>query len=361
MLRREFNDFRSKMKAADADLPATFKGVDAVSTLNRLGSSVAQRSLSIKESESRRREAFFQLTDDLQAAARVPALDRVSRKALSAVRIRLAQAVSKWEKSANDMVLVADELGQLSRVGDAVLDRHEQLKKQNDELIDFVAIGLVAQALAHDVRMLLDDLLVRSRHVAPKVEASRTEDLSVYIESVRGTVHALRKQLTFLDPMQRVARVRKQRVIMSTFLQELLQFREEKYARHKIRARVAVRNDLTVMMNRGRLLQIFDNLLRNSEYWLQQSRTSSPSIRIMVNEPNVTVWDNGPGVKDSFEDTLFEPFVTDKPKGYGVGLGLFIVSQLLERENCSIRLSSARNDAGKRHRFSIDLSGAAIE
>ena len=361
VLRREFNRFRSKMKAADAQLPATFKGVDAVSTLNRLGSRVGQRSMSIKASESRRREAFFQLTTDLQAAARVPSLDRVSREALSAVRIRLAQAVSKWEKSASDLVLAADELAQLSRVGDAVVDRLKQLKNQNDELIDFVAIGLVAQALAHDVRMLLDDLLVRSRRVAPKVQASQTEDLTVYIESVRGTVHALRKQLTFLDPMQRATRERKQRVIMSTFLQELLQFREEKYVRHKIDARVAVRNDVTVMMNRGRLLQVFDNLLRNSEYWLQQSRTSSPSIRIMVDEPNVAVWDNGAGVKDSLEETLFEPFVTDKPKGYGSGLGLFIVSQLLGRENCSIRLLSARNDAGRRYRFSIDFSGAVIE
>ena len=161
--------------------------------------------------------------------------------------------------------------------------------------------------------------------------------------------------------MQRTTRERKQRVTMSTFLQELLQFREEKYARHKIAAKVAVRNDVTVMMNRGRLLQVFDNLLRNSEYWLQQSKTSSPSIRIMVDEPNVAVWDNGAGVKDSLEETLFEPFVTDKPKGYGSGLGLFIVSQLLGRANCSIRLLSARNDAGRRYRFSIDFSGTVIE
>ena len=239
VLRREFNSFRSKRKAADAQLPATFKEADAVSSLKRLGRAAAQRSVSIRKSENLRREAFFQLRTDLQTAARLPSLDRVSRQALSAVKTRLAQSVSKWEKSASDVVAAADEFEQQSRVGDAVVDRLEQLKNQNDELIDFVAIGLVAQALAHDVRMLLDDLLVRSRHVAPKVQALQTEDLTVYIESVRGTVHALRKQLTLLDPMQRAARERKQRVVMSTFLPELLQFREEKYARHKIGTRVS--------------------------------------------------------------------------------------------------------------------------
>ena len=359
VLRREFNSFRSKSKAADAQLTATFKEADAVSSLKRLGHVAAQRSVSIRKSEDLRREAFFQLRTDLQAATRLPSLDRVSRHALNAVETRLAQAVSKWEKSASDVVAVADEFEQLSRVGDAVVDRLEQLKNQNDELVDFVAIGLVAQALAHDVRMLLDDLLARTRRIAPKVKASQTENLTVYIEAVRGTVHALRKQLTFLDPMQRAARETKQRVVMSTFLEELLQFREEKYARHEIGSKITVRNDFTVRMNRGRLLQVFDNILRNSEYWLQQSETSRSSIRIMVDEPNIRIWDNGPGVKDSIEETLFEPFVTDKPRGYGSGLGLFIVPQLLKRENCSIRLLSARNDAGRRYKFSMDFSGAA--
>ena len=361
VLRREFNSFRSKRKAADAQLPATFKEADAVGSLKRIARATAQRSVSIKKSEDLRREAFFQLRTDLQVAARLPSLDRVSRQALSAAATRLAQAVSKWEKSASDMVAADDEFEQQGRVADAVVDRLEQLKNQNDELVDFVAIGLVAQALAHDVRMLLDDLLARSRRIAPKLKAPQTEDLTVYIESVRGTVQALRKQLTFLDPMQRATRETKQRVVMSTFLEELLQFREEKYARHEIDSKVTVRNDVTVVMNRGRLLQVFDNLLRNSEYWLQQSKTSRPSIRIMVDGPNITIRDNGPGVKDSIEETLFEPFVTDKPRGYGNGLGLFIVSQFLKRENCSIRLLSARNDGGRRYRFSIDFSGAAVE
>ena len=361
VLRREFNSFRSMLKAADARLPATFQEADAVSSLMRLGRAAAKRSVSVRQSEDRRREAFLQLRTDLEVATRVPSLDRVSRQALGAAATRLAQAVSKWEKSASDLVAAADEFEQQSRVADAVGDRLEQLKNQNDELVEFVAIGLVAQALAHDVRMLLDDLLSRTRRIVPQIKATQTEDLAVYIESVRGTVQAFRKQLTLLDPMQRAARETKQRVVLSTFLEELLQFRQDKYARHEIDATVTVRNDVTVMMNRGRLLQIFDNLFRNSEYWLQHSRTSHPSITIFVDRPSVSVSDNGPGVRESLEETLFEPFVTDKPRGYGNGLGLFIVSQLAKRENCGIVLSSARNGGGRRYIFAIDLSGAIVE
>ena len=218
-LRREFNSFRSMRKADDARLPATFQDADAVSALKRLGRAAARRSVSIRTTEDSRREAFLQLRTDLQVATRVPSLDRVSRQALRAAATRLAQAVSKWEQSASDVVAAADEFEQQSRVADAVGDRLELLKTQNDELLEFVAIGLVAQALAHDVRMLLDDLLSRTRRIAPQIKAAQAENLAVYIESVRGTVQALRKQLTLLDPMQRAARETKQRVVLSTFLE----------------------------------------------------------------------------------------------------------------------------------------------
>ena len=362
VLRREFNTFRSARKAADAQLPVAFKEADALDALKRLGRAVARRSVSIRQSEDRRRESFSQLRTDLRAASGLPSLDQETRQALRTATGHLARAVSAWEKSAREVVAAAEEFEQQSRVADAVGDRLDQLKNQNDELLDFVAIGLVAQALAHDVRMLLDDLLSRTRRISSEIKSASEEDLAVYIESVKGTVQALRKQLALLDPMQRAARETKQRVVLSSFLEEeLLQFRAEKYGRHEIEASVTVRNDVTVLMNRGRLLQVFDNLLRNSEYWLQHSTTTRPSIRIAVDRPSVSVFDNGPGVKESLEETLFEPFVTDKPRGYGSGLGLFIVSQLLKRENCGIGLSADRNDAGRRYRFLVDFSGAVVE
>lgn len=359
-LRREFNKFRSQKKAADAKLPKNFKQADAVDTLKRLGAAAASRSVAIKRSEDLRRESFLQLKSELQAVAKFPGLDKVTRTQIAAVESRFNKAVATWDKAAADAIATADEFQQQSAVADAVIDRLDQMKNQNEELVDFVAIGLVAQALAHDVRMLLDDLLARTRKVAPRAKAPKAEDIAVYIESVRGTVHALRKQLTFLDPMQRATRETKQRVDMGPFIEELFQFRTEKYGRHEIDVKVAVRDDFAISMNRGRLLQVFDNILRNSEYWLQQSKTENPVIRVSIAAPVVTIWDNGPGIKPAVEETLFEPFVTDKPRGYGSGLGLFIVSQLLKKEGCDVRLFN-RNDHDRRYRFAIDFSGAAID
>jgi signal transduction histidine kinase len=41
------------------------------------------------------------------------------------------------------------------------------------------------------------------------------------------------------------------------------------------------------------------------------------------------VRDSGPGVRDEVRNTLFQPFVTTKP--HGAGLGLYVCRQIVER------------------------------
>jgi C4-dicarboxylate-specific signal transduction histidine kinase len=61
------------------------------------------------------------------------------------------------------------------------------------------------------------------------------------------------------------------------------------------------------------------------------------------------------------ENTLFEPFVSTKAAGKGRGLGLFIVKQLLDSEDCFIELLSDRNARKRLYKFRIDLKGVINE
>ena len=73
------------------------------------------------------------------------------------------------------------------------------------------------------------------------------------------------------------------------------------------------------------------------------------------------VEDNGRGVEESVESSLFEPFVTMKRTGEGRGLGLFVCRQLLDSESCELVLLPDRNEGGRRYAFELDLSGAVGE
>src|SRR5690606_9733192 len=66
------------------------------------------------------------------------------------------------------------------------------------------------------------------------------------------------------------------------------------------------------------------NLVGNSIHWLEDSKTSEPSIQISIKglpaEAVIYVDDNGPGVKEEFAEPMFDVGFSLKPDGTGLGL-----------------------------------------
>ena len=56
--------------------------------------------------------------------------------------------------------------------------------------------------------------------------------------------------------------------------------------------------------------------------------------------------DNGPGVADAVKDQLFEPFATTKPQGSGLGLGLSLVHDLMQRFDGQVQAVSGPDGSG---------------
>ena len=149
---------------------------------------------------------------------------------------------------------------------------------------------------------------------------------------------------------------------ISELLEDTVAFYKDRFDRSGISSTLTVENDLCISINRGKITQVIDNLILNSEYWLgersRKSQSKGGKIFMEVRAPYLTIWDNGPGVSPSVEESLFDPFVTMKDRGSGRGLGLFIVQQLLNSEGCSAMLLPERNTEGRRFQFRLDLGGA---
>jgi two-component system, NtrC family, nitrogen regulation sensor histidine kinase GlnL len=93
-----------------------------------------------------------------------------------------------------------------------------------------------------------------------------------------------------------------------------------------------------VLANRDQLVQVFLNLVKNAAEALGDTgdaeiqlttafrpgvRLSVPGSQARVSLPlEICVRDNGPGVSDDLMPNLFDPFVTTKPSGSGLGLAL---------------------------------------
>src|SRR5262249_41937210 len=94
-----------------------------------------------------------------------------------------------------------------------------------------------------------------------------------------------------------------------------------------------------VLANRDQLIQVFLNLIKNASEAIGEGandgeiglttafrpgvRLSQPGHKVRVSLPlEFCVRDNGPGVPDDLLPHLFDPFVTTKTTGSGLGLAL---------------------------------------
>ena len=121
----------------------------------------------------------------------------------------------------------------------------------------------------------------------------------------------------------------------------------------ELRCRIA--SPATVVRGgRMRLEQVLVNMIRNALDSMQDSPRKHLSIAMEENGGSVkiVVRDTGTGIKGGSEKTIFEPFVTNKASGEGMGLGLAISAEIVKEHGGSL---SARNNEGGGAGFAMEL------
>ena len=259
-----------------------------------------------------------------------------------------------------------DVLGKIMNVSDRYNVLQSHIDRFNDRLAqvyETVGLGLTAEALSHEVAHIADGIGQRTTAVLRYMQSKSIEDkkLQAFVRHVNGAVTALRKQLAHLNPALRYARERREAVDFADFLEEIQEHHQERWRDLKLAIQIERlgSSPFTLKVNRGKLTQIFDNLILNSEYWLKEDlrlhRLERGVITVRIRCPHVSISDNGRGIDPSVEGSLFQAFVTTKKSGRG--LGLFIVNEFLLSEGCSINLLPERNARDRLHIFELDLSG----
>jgi two-component system, NtrC family, sensor kinase len=100
--------------------------------------------------------------------------------------------------------------------------------------------------------------------------------------------------------------------------------------------------DIVLMADRQRLQQALLNLLKNAVDAIGEAGEVRLVARRVPEESGVEiiVSDNGAGIEPAILPRIFDPFFTTKDVGKGMGLGLFVVHQIVEEHDGSISVSS---------------------
>ena len=222
-------------------------------------------------------------------------------------------------------------------------------------LLELASLGMTAEQVSHELNSLLD----RIQSLLVKLSANlKTPTERALVGQLTANLQSLRRLATFLEPLTKASRQKRVELDVAEELRTVALHYPELASNHVQfeLATVPQNSHLKIHTNRGLLLQVFDNLFANSLYWLSSKQIPNPKIVVQINSDRKTVIleDNGPGIDPNLAEPIFQPFISTKPNGRG--LGLFIVRELLELEGCQIALLEDRNSQGRLYRFAIDLN-----
>jgi C4-dicarboxylate-specific signal transduction histidine kinase len=212
-------------------------------------------------------------------------------------------------------------------------------------MIHLAGIGLMVEILAHELTRATTNTLATltgagSQDLAP--------DVASLFSTLQSQLTTLQKPLRILDPLSTSGRQVKESFDLTEWVEEILRAHDAQFARHGIRCTVKTeppRARIRIKAVKGMVVQILENLISNSVYWIKQQRkldrTFVPQINVTIvaDRKEVLFTDNGPGIEIDRKDEVFQAFVTTKPPGEGKGLGLYISREIAHYNEAELILS----------------------
>lgn len=278
--------------------------------------------------------AMAVLVAGLLAGNIVRPLERLSRAALRIQRGHMDRPV-KVERG--------DELGRLSRAMErmrhGILERDEQLR-------------LMLAQVAHEIRNPLGGLELFAAAAAEAEDpVERRRLISRMREEVTGLNRIIDDFLTFARPMSPEHRA----VDLRLPVREAVELSAAAFQGDGLCLDLDIAKEpLVVAADADRIKRAVLNLLRNA------SQAARSRVRLRAgrrgSEVEVTVTDDGPGVPEHRRARVFEPFVTDKEQG--AGLGLAIVRKVAESHGGRVEVGDASHEGfGSGAEFRVYLPG----
>ena len=361
-VRRRYNEFKNIH--AVKDMPVS-SPTEALAKIPAIISQTKKLTEQVSETDNDAVEA--RITRKLQAIAHSPLLESGSDATIRGI-LKDAQTELIKIKSIKSLIGGLDmQLKQLVPMASVLESQISTLTFQLADFSELAGVGLTAEALSHEIDNIIDRLLDDTKRILKYVKKHAVSpEILLYIEQVRSSLSALQEQTHHLDPSLRYRRENRDVIKIPEFVESICDFFKSRVRFNETGITFIVKTEelasFSVLCNRGRLTQVFDNILINSEYWLRESIRQgvidTPTITITIHRPTIEISDNGLGIDPGIVSYLFQPFITTKPREIGRGLGLFITHQLLESMGGTIELLPKLNQFKRPYIFQLDLTGS---
>jgi two-component system sensor histidine kinase PilS (NtrC family) len=196
--------------------------------------------------------------------------------------------------------------------------------REQAQQLKLAALGRLTANIAHEIR----NPLAAISHAAELLgEEKRAEHRDRLTRIVHDNTLRLERLVSDVLQLNRRDRISAERIRLQPWLAAFLREFAANESLPPERFVLEARRDAWVEFDREHLHQVMWNMLRNA---VRYARAEPRSVRLALggfgDRVELSIIDNGPGVPESSQGQLFEPFFTTDSKG--TGLGLYLAREL---------------------------------
>ena len=284
-------------------------------------------------------------------------VDNLNSRAKSALSRLKKIAKKEGDEAIEDL---QQTLFQFTEFAEKARQRIEEVEQESRQMVDMAGVGLMVEVVAHELARASENAIENLEVLRAK---NVPEEVRTKLESLRSQMKSLSKRIRILDPLSVSGRQRVEAFSLSDLIRETLEAHEAQFERHAIRLDLKLpTNGPRIRAVKGMIVQILENLISNSKYWLElrsaRERSFTPRITITLieNPPTIIYEDNGPGIAIENQERIFRSFFSLKEKSKRRGLGLFIARECAEHNGGTLELDSYISpETGRLHRFVFEL------
>lgn len=130
----------------------------------------------------------------------------------------------------------------------------------------------------------------------------------------------------------------KEKLLLQDCLESAFQIIGKSLLSHNIEVIKNYEDVSTIALYKNELVQVFINLLKNSQDAFLEKKNHNHQINVQTKEYEtyieVLIEDNAGGIPKEVQNQIFQPYFTTKSKKNGTGLGLYMSKTIIEEHSC---------------------------
>ncbi len=208
------------------------------------------------------------------------------------------------------------------------------------------AMDAMAASIAHEVHQPLGSIVLNAEAALQCLTRARPDldEARAALQDVIDDAHRAGEVTFGIRSMFKKGASGRLLLDANDLMREVLDMVELDLRKHRVSVTTDLRTGLPPLLaDRGQLRQVFLNLIVNAIEAMESLTDRARDLRVssdIVREPSgvvIAVEDSGIGIKGEDKDRIFEPFVTTKSTG--TGIGLHISRSIIESHRGTLRVS----------------------